>query len=160
MCSFKRDIHEKERETGHPIQSAVEIDEVRDIRTTLSLCTPHRAAENKAWEEDRRDSVSFLALRKSWAQVNLGTSNFERSLLTQKRRIAITLLHFATPETGSTSPKPGYQTPEPPVNSAVLRSICWSFPKNPRLHQVGNLTTGNLPQFIYFSPSKPSPITQ
>lgn len=59
----KRDVHEKERETEPPIQSAMEIDEVSAIRTTLSLRTPHRAAENKAWAEDRRDSVSFLTLR-------------------------------------------------------------------------------------------------
>lgn len=159
MCSFKRDVHEKERETGPPMKSAVEIDEVRDVRTTLSLRTLHRATENKGWE-DRRDSVSFLTLRKSWAQANLSTSNFERSLLIQKRRIAITLLHFATPETGSTSPKPGYQTSEPPVNSAVLGFVCWSLSKNPRLHQVKNLKTRNLLEFIYFSPSKIAPITQ
>ena len=133
---------------------------MRAVRTTLSLRTPHRAAENKAWAEDRRDSVSFLTLRKSWAQANFSTSTFERSLLIQKRRIVITLLHFATPETGSTSPKPGYQTPEPPVNSAVLGFVCWSLPKNPRLHQVRNPKTSNLPGFIYFSPSKPAPITQ
>ena len=48
-------MHEKERKTGTPIQSTLEIDEVRDVKTTLGPRTRHRAAENKAWEEDRRD---------------------------------------------------------------------------------------------------------
>lgn len=67
MCSFKRDVHKKERETGPPMKSAVEIDEVRDVRTTLSLRTLHRATENKGWE-DRRDSCQF-----PYSQEVLGT---------------------------------------------------------------------------------------
>lgn len=35
----------------------LEIDEVRAVRTTLGPPGQHRAAENKVWEEDRRDSM-------------------------------------------------------------------------------------------------------
>lgn len=46
-----------EREGETLVQASLEIDEVRDIRTILGPCTQHGAADNKVWEEDRRDST-------------------------------------------------------------------------------------------------------
>lgn len=46
-----------EREGETPIQALLEIDEARDIRTILGPWPQHGAADNKAWEEDRKDST-------------------------------------------------------------------------------------------------------
>lgn len=48
IVSFKRGVHGKEREVEISIQSTLETDEVRDVRTTLGPYTQNRVAENKA----------------------------------------------------------------------------------------------------------------
>lgn len=46
-----------EREGETPVLAFLEIDEIRDISFILGSCTQHGVVDDKAWEEDRRDSA-------------------------------------------------------------------------------------------------------